>query len=463
MAGRSTTAILLIAAMILSVAARCRLVRATLFSPNMQQSSRLRFRRPLSLRATEVRVEEYIASIEDELRRCGPITKRSISRPNRKPMIRTLLGYKTKIDFDEAIRKTRRCEEHRRLSSFWGGTLAPILSKDRSEKALTSCSLIDEALHVRPDAGKKAFRRLGSGRDYKGNVLAMLQDIAPETLPHYFDASQPIDERQAMQLLIESHRSNVDAARIDAARKCLDEFLPQKNNESQYVASQQNGRDSEKACIDFLNENRQPGSIILENVLVNHKSCRVRQKYRKGTLDESSGIIWTGIGRDRFCSEFDAVVITAEDAANGNKQENQTRTTVTEIWEAKYSVSPSTLYDAVAKKLPAARAVIKDDEAILSYNGGSVSMGRSYGEDEPKTVFGIYGRGLLPAPNAVSQLRAMAVANILHNDDDALLEAAESGFVMVDTTRCIEDLNVLREQLKKISDFELTVRIQERK
>lgn len=411
-------------------------------------------RRPLSLRATEVCIEEYMASIEDELLRCGPVAKRYLSKPNLKPMIRTLLGFESKVVFDETIRAARKREEYKRLASFWRDTFAPVLLNGRLETAQQLSDFIAEALEQPPETGAKAFRRLGSGRYYKGNVVAMLEDVALDTVQAYREAAAPLDDKQAISLVIgESQRSGLDTTKIEAALKCLAAFSPNKTKDPAYT-SQKNGRDSEKACIDFLYENREPGSIILENVMINHKSCSGRPKYNKGIADEKSGIIWTSIGRENLCSEIDAIVLTeAADGANVSGRR------VAEIWEAKYSVSPSSLYDAMTKKLPAARAVIEDDSAVLAFHGGDVSMQSPNEGGSVKTVFGIYGRELLPAPNAVSQLKAITAGNMLVGDEATVLEAADNGFVTFDTARCLDDLNILREELKKAGDFQLTIRI----
>eukprot|EP00957_Ditylum_brightwellii_P081660 6212077-Ditylum_brightwellii.AAC.1 len=124
---------------------------------------------------------------------------------------------------------------------------------------------------------------------------------------------------------------------------------------------------------------------------------------------------------------------------------------VTEIWEAKHSVSPSTIWDALTRKLSSVRQLMDDEDAILSYNNHNgiaqiqttIPSPYSHGEElissSPsqigynnhqnnkgnKMVFGIFGMELLPPSNAVGQLKAMAVADILSGDVNSVIKAIE--------------------------------------
>ena len=55
--------------------------------------------------ACEVDIQAYINSVEEELIRSrGEIMTKKLSEPNRKPMIRTLLGIDDKSEFDARLR-----------------------------------------------------------------------------------------------------------------------------------------------------------------------------------------------------------------------------------------------------------------------------------------------------------------------------------------------------------------------
>mmetsp|Transcript_16164 Transcript_16164/g.25162 ORF Transcript_16164/g.25162 Transcript_16164/m.25162 type:complete len:327 (+) Transcript_16164:1914-2894(+) len=257
--------------------------------------------------------------------------------------------------------------------------------------------------------------------------------------------------------------------RLEAALELCRRVFPgdiQDDEESvTYPCPKKSGRECEQACISFLEEhcsqNVQSTSVVLQNVYVNHKSSNTKFKYnvnrrkesrnnhnKKKSTSTGTGIIWTSIDRENTCSEFDNVIVDKESQH------------VIEVWEAKYSISPSTLWDAVTKKLSAVRQLVHDEDAFLMY-GDDDLLASIGGTDGPtKISFGIYGRKLLAPSNAVGQLKAMAASKTLTSDIGAIIDAIECGFVEVNTTTLLSDLDLLRMELEKANeDFHVVVNI----
>ena len=100
--------------------------------------------------------------------------------------------------------------------------------------------------------------------------------------------------------------------------------------------------------------------------------------------------MWTSSQRDRVCSEFDAVVL-----------HDSEQPSITEIWEAKYSMSPSSIHDALTKKIPAIKTLLQDPELSVSFDGCQQMLGKQ----SNCIVLGLFGMELLPPENALGQLQ----------------------------------------------------------
>ena len=416
--------------------------------------------------AFEVDTQAYINSVEEELIRTqGEIMTKKLSEPNRKPMIRTLLGLGDKTEFDARIRNTKKETEYRRLEAFVQDELAPALEREgRLAKVPDMPDIIADALSQPPTSGAGAFRKLGTGRIFRGNATKMVEEICPETLPAYILATEELTEMDVLSLVIESRKSDVSSERIEAAMKCLGDFVScleedyhamsystdELDTDNDVSCPKQNGKQCELDCVEFLKDQLEEKEVLIGNVYVNHMSALNRPKYQdmnkfRSGADASSGIIWTSVERDNACSEFDGVVYTIE-PSSGDSEE--CTAVIKEIWEAKVSISPATLWDAVTKKCRSIRDLIEDETAYLQHDGKQMPI--KFSSDE-KLTFGIYGHSVLSPENAIGQMISMAAAQAL-GDADIVLESLERGFVKVGRDKALSDLQVLRTQLDSVEE-----------
>jgi len=161
------------------------------------------------------------------------------------------------------------------------------------------------------------------------------------------------------------------------------------------------------------------------------------------------GIIWTdcspGIisNRHRECSEFDAVIIRY----NNNETDDQVSMDDTDtncaaiesIFEAKRTISPSTLHDILMKKLGAIESLLEDTSAELAYKDGEVMGTAPISSDTtPSFTFGIYGVELLPPGNAADSIRSIAGSNIVSSNINEVISALERGSYNEDSSVMVE-------------------------
>lgn len=218
------------------------------------------------------------------------------------------------------------------------------------------------------------------------------------------------------------------------------------------------GKNCERSCIEYLTSQFAAGEILISNVYVNHKSALSRPKYNNSNPfqrhDPASGVIWTSIGRANQCSEFDAVLYTKEYTEDGDEDSAR----IDEIWEAKLSISPSSLWDAVTKKISSLREIMSDEEAYLTHEGTQLQL-RFPNAEEGKLIFGIYGKEILSPENAIGQMVSMASTNGL-KDIKTVVKALDRGYVEVKRSKTLSDLDCLRRELLKVEkDFNINLRI----
>ena len=321
------------------------------------------------------------------------------------------------------------------------------------------------------------FNRLATGRHYKGKLESLICDLFPELLDKYHEASQIASEREVLEFvvnadLIKNEQKSDEGwteKRISAIFKCLDKFypvdadqLPSPSEKQDYSGDGvQSGKRCEESCSTFLHNeyivfgrnagehlNTRQRHKILQNIYVNARrnGDQPGQKYvppktfKRGSQKmDGSGIIWTdslgsdGTARHRLCSEFDAIVVSCKvsDAANGQCNESNS-TFIESIWEAKKTISPSTLHDILEKKLGAIEALVDDQGAELVYMDGETTETIPFSSEGVRFTFGVYGSELQRPENAADSIRSIAGSNVVTSNIHEVIRALERDDVMVE-------------------------------
>ena len=234
--------------------------------------------------------------------------------------------------------------------------------------------------------------------------------------------------------------------------------------------------------------------------MICHISTQSRQKYSHPSQSRSRStaststttrtrtrtrnIMWTHTNAVRtggMTSEFDAVVLHShshshshfdsnvnDDKKEENDNDNDTSSssfssTIAEIWEAKHSISPSSLHDVLTKKVPAIQTLLMDDNlSMSSYHPNEndsfhchdhhLVPKKSNAQNDPdktthphKIILGIFGNELLTPSHAIGQLKSTAVSYALTNDINVVMNAIKTGRVELDVNVLLHDLKQLRQ------------------
>jgi len=97
------------------------------------------------------------------------------------------------------------------MANFATEVLKPHLTEGALATAPALPAAIENALTFPPTKGPSVFSRLASGPLYRGDIVAMLAVVAPETLEKFAIASQKVTSKEAMAAVIRD--SAVDPAR----------------------------------------------------------------------------------------------------------------------------------------------------------------------------------------------------------------------------------------------------------
>ncbi|KAL7483293.1 hypothetical protein ACHAW6_008944 [Cyclotella cf. meneghiniana] len=440
-----------------------------------------------------------------------------------------------RVRFDQRIRDERVSIEFERMSCFVLDFLRPALLKldgDLRDNFIPKLHDRINAVEVMVEevrSGKKieskslsVFHRLASGRYYQGKLENLVIDLFPELFETYNKASRRITEREVLERLIDldlvnnTYLSKNDEfqRRIRAARNCLDMFYPASRGyptegideyfctdrcaeDSDAECPMASGRRAEESCIRYILERKQDSvsidrkCTILRNVYVNtrrnynaNNTGIPTPKYKPPKIHKNgSAIIWTdegGADRYRVCSEFDVLILTSSDMhhslgtfSNDHKQSiSEGNTFVEAIWEAKRTISPSTLYDVLTKKLGAVELLLDDESAKLVYEdgeaGGTLPISPSKRQhDIPSFTFGIYGIELLRPENAADSIRSVAGANVVSSDLNEVICAIERCnesrnellLVEVETKRALSIVDKLKKLIKEKIDNKRHIQI----
>jgi hypothetical protein len=123
-----------------------------------------------------------------------------------------------------------------------------------------------------------------------------------------------------------------------------------------------------------------------------------------------------------------------------NTATNNNCTAIESIFEAKRTISPSTLHDIIYKKLGAIEGLLDDSNSELAYRNGEGMMGSApiSSDTTPSFTFGIYGVELLPPGNAADSIRSIAGSNIVSSNITEVICALERGSYREDSSVMVE-------------------------
>ena len=358
-------------------------------------------------------VRQYLLDVEEAVKP-RPM---KLNETHRKCMLRTLTGIR---DIDQPVRDLRARLQWEKAILFAQEHLIPL--KDTRTR---NGQFFQSGLHYSPRpyshfrTPAKWFSYMAKGREYQGRFLWLLCDIAPESISAYTDAVEVIDDKQVQLSWIQA----ADFEHKEAAISCAELDFPKPYSVSDGMAI---GRRSEARLSTFLEQQHAISDnqhlMILENVLVKPRATK------------GSGIIVYKALNEGMTTEFDCMVVEREGDC----------VCIHEVWEAKASIQPVSLYDASVKKASALKTILEDDSVRFILDDEPLRLHKEM------PLFGLFGSTLHPPTSAAQRINAFSCQRLLSQDVDAVLEALETGFVMVSKDELLKEVEKLRRVLDRV-------------
>mmetsp|Transcript_96278 Transcript_96278/g.277921 ORF Transcript_96278/g.277921 Transcript_96278/m.277921 type:complete len:519 (+) Transcript_96278:64-1620(+) len=397
------------------------------------------------------RLLEYLNDCHKYIRENNPSGKwrMHVSEKDRKTMIRTLLGdgrwtkaeFNAKLkeysvqkqweatrcflteNFDELTMSAKQLQERGNLSS-------PTPFQDGLEHYSTK-------FETQPPA--KLFSYMARGRLYQGKFERLLEDLdKPEWLKTYYSI---IEEKEDLALIAEyienfissQYSSEESANRIESIQKALSvEMLKAPSQPAD--GGKQSGIQSEIDLMTYLNnEQEKQGdseSKILGPVYLQNQR-RGRNPNRKCPYVIE---LPASVDLHRKTSELDAIVIS----------KSSTFVRIHQIWEAKATLHPMTIGDALNKKGSTLRNLLSyqpsntetPEPTLFQINGESHVL-----DNSSVFRFGIFGKRLLDPAQGVNRMIAVLGEALLESCPAAVEGALTKGYVSIPDIQLLDEID----------------------
>eukprot|EP00977_Amphora_coffeiformis_P002182 scaffold425_cov175-Amphora_coffeaeformis.AAC.41 len=406
-------------------------------------SKRLRLPTLVSIRMTkrcimttsfqQVILDDYL---QDTMDAVVPDYTLPLQKRHRKSMIRTLLGFNS-TEFDARLRDLRKEECWMATESFiqrHGDTLVALVSSDDAPQF----SKVMEGLELFRQRPDKVFPFLARGRVFQGQFERLLQAVQPELMEEYLEISREPADEDLLRLFVREKTGDMDEITRQNLLACL-EFDYAANSVLQVDGGRTSGKEGEVNLFSYLESNLEDDSTlqILAPVWIIRQSNKPISKRCEYAVELPSTFDLHGM-----TSELDAVVVQTNDDSCTVK--------LVQVWEAKATLNPPTLYDALLKKGCTIHAIMENDSSL-------VVRGQRYKVEKGHSPrLGIYGTRMDALRTAARKTQTVLAEQSLQRDPSEVKVALRKGHVLVERSEIVAYIEKIR-KLARTLDPVVTV------
>ena len=395
------------------------------------------------------RVEQYLINTMNALDNDFVV---AITEQHRKPMLRGLLGW-TKPEFDARARELLIQEEWNKTKAFVNHNLKELKQLPVAQDA-TQFHIGLDSFEDYQDRPSKLFTFMARGRTYQGKFERLLEDVKPEWLDEFQEIQVKRTELETLRLIVENEHESSPYS--DLLMSCLEyDFPPAAPQPSD--GGKAKGVQNEMNLLAFLKEEllgeaetSSPGigkgnlKLLAPVFLQNRRKGRNPNAKCPYVIELPSEYDLHGRS-----TELDAVVVQFD-------EEDENRVQIIQVWEAKSTLSPVTIADALQKKANTIRTIVDPEhEAILGMHGNEYTIRSSLPNEEkslpPMPLLGLFGKKLLPPRAASRRLQIVLGENLLERDPRVIENALQNGCISLPSHR-------VKSELKELVDLAKTLR-----
>lgn len=367
-----------------------------------------------------ISLETYL---EDTIKAIDPNFQLTLGEQHRKIMMRGIIGN-TKVQMDEDLRKLRS-------KLHWDMAERFVLEDLNSLATPVDAPQFKVGLQnykSYKNNHKKLFSYLAGGRVYQGKLASLLEKTNPELVPKYQQIVEEIPELE----LLKSYALEQDSCINEILLECIMAPFPKAPPGSE-DGGQSRGKGGELSLTKYLGQTFET-ERILPNVFINMKKKNLG---KSTTIQLPKSLNWDGM-----TSELDALVLQKSNRSIES-------VLVTQIWEAKATLHPISIHDALSKKHAAISKIFVTNGVTLYLDGNEVDV-----ESGKLPKMGIFGRVLLSPKAAARRTQVILCEKLLGTRREVTENALVSGKISIPHE---EVLNYLKTTLVLARDIQPTV------
>ncbi|CAJ1952454.1 unnamed protein product [Cylindrotheca closterium] len=355
-------------------------------------------------------VEQYL---KDTIAAVDPSFQLTVSEVHRKGMMRALLGI-SKVKMDEDLRNLSAAIEWGKAEKFLREELNGFEPPQGAPQFQGGLEIYES---FAPNAAK-LFSYLARGRAYKGQMDLLLQDVRPDLSPIFHEVVGAVDEEH----LLEAYALQQDPAQQELLLMCVKKELVLNSSDSSDCGKSK-GAKGESSLKEFLSHEHSK-ERVLHNTFITTKHKNAMSKKCPYVIQLPKSFDVNGM-----TTELDAVVL----APFNDGDETMT---IDWVWEAKATLHPVTLYDALSKKFSAISTIFAQANAKLYIKGEEYSI---HATGLPR--IGVFGSKILSPSAAARRSQLLTCEVMLSTSPEAVKEALDTGRITVSHEKLMADLN----------------------
>jgi hypothetical protein len=354
-----------------------------------------------------------IPYLKETIQAVDPCFRLAVGEQHRKSMMRAIVKI-SKVQMDQDLRQLRAKIQWSKADCFVRDeliSLTPPPDAQQFQEGLNKYKSF-EPNHM------KLFSFLARGRTYQGKLAKLLQDVKPELVPTFQQIVDPIPELE----LLEYYAREQHLSLQESLLRCVHTQFPKAPTDSP-DAGKAKGIKGETSLQAYL-ETKYPDKRVLSNVFISKKPKSGQSPKCPYVIQLPSSLSWDGM-----TSELDALVL--EPTQDGDES-----VVVIEVWEAKATLHPVTLHDALSKKYAAVAKIFETNDVRLLLEGKedfAIQHGTLPG-------FGIFGNSLLSPVAAARRSQVLVCEKLIETSRKAVEHALDTGEILVSHEQVLSDL-----------------------
>lgn len=356
-----------------------------------------------------------IPYLKETILALDPSFSLKVGEQHRKGMMRAMIGKTSKVLMGQDLRQLQSKMQWEKADCFVREelqSLAPPPDAPQFQEGLTKYKSF-EPNHM------KLFSFLAGGRVFQGKLDKLLQDTKPSLLPIFQEVVDPIPKLELLESYAREHHVSLQESLL----KCVHAQFPKAPSSSR-DGGKAKGIKGETSLQAYL-ESKYPDKRVITNVFISKRQRPGKSQKCPFVIQLPSSLNWDGM-----TSELDALVL--EPTQDGDES-----VIITEVWEAKATLHPVTLHDALSKKHAAISRIFEaNDVRLLLEGSGNFAI-----EQGKPPKIGIFGNSLLPPGAAAHKSQVLVCEKLVETSREVVEIALDTGEIPVSHEQVLFDLN----------------------